>query len=160
MPNNQVAVHTPRGCTQVGDATLQSGTTTSTDCSSSSGCLVRENQQYSYGKGFAANGGGVYALLIDISGISVWFFPVCHTLLLLFFFFDFTLPQRPSVPAVIQQATTSSIMDTATWGIPTAWYSNSTCDIETHFPPQVLELLTTLCGVWYVKRKSLCLAST
>ena len=80
MPNNQVAVHTPRGCTQNSDNTVQTGTTTNVDCSTSSGCLVRENQANSYGKGFAAAGGGVFAILLDPSAIQIWFFSVCHTL--------------------------------------------------------------------------------
>ena len=157
MPNNQIAVHTPPGCTHSNTA-AQSGTSGNFDCSSTAGCVVGVNQPNSYGKGFADAGGGVYALLIDVPGISVWFFSVCHA----FFFssLNFTLPQRPDIPEVIQQANTSSQMDISTWGIPTASYPNTTCNIRTHFPPQQLEILTTLCGLWYVKRKSLWLAST
>lgn len=73
----------------------------------------------------------------------------------LFIFFALILtlyPQRPDIPAVIQQATTSSQMDISTWGIPTASYPNSTCAMESFFPPQQLVLLTTLCGVWYVQK--------
>jgi len=129
MENNQVAVHTPRGCTQPA-VTTQSGTTTNVDCSSSSGCLVRENQANSYGKSFAKAGGGVFVLQLEAAGIKIYFF------------------SRPDIPANIQQATTSSQIDTSTWGIPTANYPNTTCDIQKHFPPQELILLTTLCGVW------------
>lgn len=78
-----------------------------------------------------------------------------------FFCFDlgFTLLQRPNIPANIQQATTSSQIDTSSWGIPTGSYPNSTCNMQTFFPPQQLVLLTTLCGVWYAEQNSLYLTS-
>ena len=84
MVNNQVALHTPVGCYQA-NVTTESGTTTNIDCSTPSGCLVEENKPNSYGASFAAAGGGVFALLIDASGIYVWFFSVCHHTLFLFF---------------------------------------------------------------------------
>jgi hypothetical protein len=157
MQNNQVALHTTVGCYQA-NVTTQSGTTFEIDCSTPQGCDVGENKPNSYGESFAEAGGGVFALQYDVAGINLWFFSVCHCTLL--FRFDFTLPQRHNIPPIIQQATTSTQMDTTTWGIPTASYPNSTCSIQTFFPPQQLVLLTTLCGVWYVKRKSFCLAST
>jgi hypothetical protein len=129
MDHNQVALHTPVGCYQA-NVTTQSGTTTDIDCSTDSGCLVVEDKPNSYGASFAAAGGGVFALLIDASGIYVWFF------------------SRPDIPAIIQQGSTSSQMDITSWGIPTAAYPNTTCSIQENFPPQELILLTTLCGVW------------
>jgi len=39
-------------------------------------------------------------------------------------------------------------MDPATWGIPSAAYPSSTCNITELFPPQQLVLVTTLCGSW------------
>ena len=157
MVSNQVALHTTTGCYQA-NVTTQSGTTFSTDCSTGGGCTVGENKPDSYGASFAEAGGGVFALLLSNASIDIWFFSVCYTYLLLCF--DFTLPQRPDIPTNIQQATTSSQIDTSSWGIPTASYPNSTCDIQTFFPPQQIVLLTTLCGVWYVKRKCLSLALT
>jgi len=84
-------------------------------------------------------------LRVSIFGFSVYVVPI------FFFPFDFELSisQRLNIPANIQQATTSSQMDTTTWGIPTAAYPNSACSMQTFFPPQQLVLLTTLCGVWY-----------
>ena len=80
MDTNQVALHTPSGCYQADAATqIQSGTTEDTDCSTDSGCLVRETKANSYGPGFAAAGGGVYAIELDVSGIFVWFFSVCRS---------------------------------------------------------------------------------
>lgn len=89
MTNNQVALHTDVGCYQA-NVTTQSGTTFNIDCSTASGCDVGENQPNSYGPSFTAAGGGVFALQLDASGIAMWFFSVCRTLL--FFCLDFTLP--------------------------------------------------------------------
>jgi len=129
MDHNEVALHTPRGCYQA-NVTTQSGTTVGRDCSTRSGCLVAENKPASFGKSFKAAGGGVFVLQLDASAINIWFF------------------SRPDIPPIIQQATTSSQMDTTTWGPPTASYPNSACDIQKYFPPQEIILLTTLCGVW------------
>ena len=76
MVNNQVALHTTVGCYQA-NVTTQSGTTSEIDCSTPQGCLVEENKSNSYGESFALAGGGVFALLLDQAGISVYFFSVC-----------------------------------------------------------------------------------
>jgi hypothetical protein len=81
MNNNQVALHTVQGCAQqVLTPPAQTGHTVGTDCSVPEGCLVTESQPNSYGPGFAAAGGGVYALQMEVSGIYVWFWSVCRTL--------------------------------------------------------------------------------
>jgi hypothetical protein len=67
--NNQATIHTNPGCSlpSTSSATLNmSGTlVASTDCSASDtgnqGCGVRSNLSNSFGSGFNANGGGVYA---------------------------------------------------------------------------------------------------
>jgi hypothetical protein len=41
-------------------------------------------------------------------------------------------------------------MDTTTFGMPTASYPASACNITQYFEPQKLVLLITLCGVWCV----------
>ncbi|KAF8187147.1 concanavalin A-like lectin/glucanase domain-containing protein [Pholiota molesta] len=128
MNNNQVALHTVQGCAQqVLTPPAQTGHTVGTDCSVPEGCLVTESQPNSYGPGFAAAGGGVYALQMEVSGICL----------------------RPNVPPNIQSATTSTPIDTSTWGLPTAAYpAGASCNVTQFFPPQNLVLLTTLCGVW------------
>ena len=145
---NQIALHTTVGCYQA-SVSNQSGITGELDCSTLLGCVVKEVQPNSYGPDFALAGGGVFALLLDNTGIYSWFFSVCNTCFS--WAFDFTLlPQRPNIPTVLQQANASSQMDTSTWGLPTAVYPNSTCAVPTYFLPQQLILVTTLCGVWYV----------
>ena len=84
MTNNQYALHTPPGCSQA-DIVTQSGTTDETDCATDQGCLVAENKPDSYGPGFAAAGGGVFALQLDATGINIWFFSVCPTSFCFFF---------------------------------------------------------------------------
>ncbi|KAF8187179.1 concanavalin A-like lectin/glucanase domain-containing protein [Pholiota molesta] len=128
MDNNQIALHTLPGCTQ-GQAP-QSGTTTETDCSPKRGCTVTENKPNSFGPGFATAGGGVFALQMEATGINLWFW------------------SRADIPADILSATSSTPMDPSTWGMPSAAYPSSTCDITQFFPPQNLVLLTTLCGSW------------
>lgn len=68
MTNNQAALHTTAGCT-VPSNSSQTGKLTSTDCSQGSGCVVAETAENSYGEGFAAAGGGVWATQFDNAGI-------------------------------------------------------------------------------------------
>lgn len=83
----------------------------------------------SYGSGLAAAGGGVYATQFSRNGIAVWFFP------------------RSSIPTDLQSSSSSSASpNPAGWGTPQAFYSSSTCDIESHFGLQRLLFTITLCG--------------
>lgn len=68
MGNNQFALHTTEGC-WLPDYSWQSGNTISKDCSKGSGCVVAVTEPNSYNSGFAAAGGGVYALQLDAAGI-------------------------------------------------------------------------------------------
>lgn len=89
---------------------------------------MADSTNVSYGAGFAANGGGVWATELAASGISVWFFP------------------RPSVPADLQNS--SMIPDPSSWGTPSAHFSNSTCSIAEFFGEQQLVVDISLCGDW------------
>ncbi|PPQ73832.1 hypothetical protein CVT26_012147 [Gymnopilus dilepis] len=129
MPNNQVALHTTPGCFLASNPP-QTGHTLETDCSKPQGCIVAETKPNSFGQGFAQAGGGVYALLLESDAVSSWFW------------------SRSDIPASIANATSSSPMDISSWGLPTAAYPSSACNIDQFFPPQNLVLLTTLCGVW------------
>ena len=68
MDHNQVALHTTDGCLHDTNIT-QTGSDTATDCSKGSGCVVAERKPNSYGAGFAAAGGGVWATQFDVTGI-------------------------------------------------------------------------------------------
>ncbi|KIJ97255.1 glycoside hydrolase family 16 protein [Laccaria amethystina LaAM-08-1] len=135
MTRNQIALHTPEGCNQDNTvqtpaSQLQSGTTANTDCAQPRGCIVMENKEASFGAAFGERGGGVYAMSMEQEGVYVWFW------------------SRADVPSSITTATSTSTMDTTSWGLPTAAYPASGCNITQYFPPQNLVLLTTLCGVW------------
>ena len=71
MSSNQMALHTIPGCmhstppNQLG----ASGVGVGADCSTASGCIVAETKPTSFGSGFAASGGGVWATQFDIAGI-------------------------------------------------------------------------------------------
>ncbi|KAJ7627648.1 glycoside hydrolase family 16 protein [Mycena polygramma] len=125
--NNQYALHTTSGCIHTTPAD-QTGTSTLTDCSQASGCLVAENTPNSYQSGFAAAGGGVWAAQFDYTGIFIWFW------------------SRPNVPASITGSTDTSSIDLSDWGPPSASYVNTSCTIENFFGPQNLVIDITLCG--------------
>ncbi|KAF8335596.1 glycoside hydrolase family 16 protein [Amanita rubescens] len=129
MNHNQYVLHTTPGC-MVDTSTPHTGKINGTDCSVRDGCVVAETKANSYGAGFAQAGGGVYATQIDVSGINIWFW------------------SRPDVPNNIQTATSTSTLDTSTWGPPSAAYSSTTCDFNTFFTAQQLIFTTTLCGHW------------
>jgi hypothetical protein len=73
--NNQMALHTGSGCTKVTGLT-QSGTDGAADCGTSAGCTVTDSSDKSFGAGFAAAGGGVWATQFDSTGINIWFWSV------------------------------------------------------------------------------------
>ena len=66
----------------------------------------------------------MYALLWNTTGISVWFFP------------------RASIPADLP----TDSPNPAGWGLPTAFYPQTSCDFSTFFTPQTLIIDTTICG--------------
>lgn len=73
MPSNQMALHTLPGCYQNYTPPNQIGETLTTDCSSAAGCTVGELQPNSYGNGFAAAGGGIFAAQFDVAGLVLFF---------------------------------------------------------------------------------------
>ncbi len=79
--NNRYTLHTLDGCTHpTADASsgIETGIVESTDCFNATngdeGCIVQDPSTASYGAGFAQNGGGVFAMLWDDTGIKIWFF--------------------------------------------------------------------------------------
>ncbi|KIJ64383.1 glycoside hydrolase family 16 protein [Hydnomerulius pinastri MD-312] len=129
MNNNQMALHTQPGCSHTTPQN-QVGSSILNDCSTGSGCTVAETKQNSYGSGFAAASGGVFAAQFDTSGIYIWFW------------------SRADLPDSVKQAATSSIADTSSWGAPSAAYPSSSCDISKFFGAQQLVIDITLCGDW------------
>jgi hypothetical protein len=102
QPNNQMTLHTASVCDFTNFAPDEAATFGShKNCLSpdgdNSGCgSVMKNKRNSFGPGFNAQGGGVYATLWNDEGLKIWFFT------------------RSAIPADI----TSSKPDPTTWGKP------------------------------------------
>ena len=110
-----MTLHTSDGCT-INNSGF-TGTLTTDNCyvdaagqSNNAGCGITDPSTASYGAGFNANGGGVFATEWTSSAISIYFFP------------------RGSIPSDI----TDGSPDPSTWGTPVAYFSGG-CDIDEHF---------------------------
>ncbi|KAI6715743.1 hypothetical protein JHW43_001690 [Diplocarpon mali] len=127
---NIITLHTSGGCS-INTAGSQYGTVLgSSDChynNGNGGCSVTTTTANAYGGSFNDNGGGVYAMQWDSSGIYVWFFPRGH------------------IPSDIARGAPV----TGDWGAPVvAFNGGSGCDIDSHFANQHIVFDTTFCGDW------------
>jgi len=91
---------------------------------SNTGCGWSDGNTNSYGQNFNKNGGGVFALQWRTSGIKVWFF------------------ERNGIPQDIK----SGHPNPDSWPIPTAFLSNTECNIQKNFKAQKIILDITLGG--------------
>ncbi|KAI0316251.1 concanavalin A-like lectin/glucanase domain-containing protein [Amylostereum chailletii] len=132
--SNQATLHTNAGC-ELPNTNLQSlgasGVLVSgTDCAAAStgnqGCGIRDFNSNSFGSAFNANGGGVYAMLWDTTGISVYFF------------------SRNVVPPDIEVGAPHP----ESWGVPMAHWPASSCNPFEFFQSHSAIFDTTLCGQW------------
>lgn len=128
---NDMTLHTGEGCSITNNGAF-SGSLVTTDCwnddpnqSANAGCQIAATNTDTFGSGFNANGGGVYATEWTDSAISVFFFP------------------RGSIPSDI----TSGSPDPSGWGTPLAQFQGG-CDISTTFTNQQIVFDTTFCGGW------------
>lgn len=124
-----VTLHTSAGCTITNNGSASGTTLSSGDCNSNSGfdgCSQQTSDTSSFGDGFNAVEGGVYAMEWTTSAISVWFFP------------------RSSIPADI----IGGIPDPTSWTTPHARFVASGCDFSSHFKDQNIVFDTTMCGDW------------
>ncbi|KZP32443.1 glycoside hydrolase family 16 protein [Athelia psychrophila] len=132
--NNQATIHTNPGCTLASASadvlgitgTVVGGTNCAAAESGNQGCGMRSPQGNSFGAPFNANGGGVYAMLWDGAGISIFFFA------------------RGSVPADID----TGAPDPTGWGAPMANWPADNCNPSTFFYDHSAIFDTTLCGDW------------
>jgi len=128
---NQASIHTRAGCTinatNFGSAaTLVGGPNCDSLETNNGGCGEQSFAPNNFGPGFNSNGGGVYSMLWDTTGISVWFFP------------------RQSIPADI----TSGAPNPSGWGGPSARWPSTNCNSFSFFNQHVAIFDTTLCGDW------------
>jgi len=91
------------------------------------GCVTTETKPNSFGSGFATQGGGVFAVSWDTSGIAMWYFA------------------RADIPSDIGG---SAPPDPTTWGKASAWYPASSCDPTKAFGPQIITLYIDICGAF------------
>ncbi|KAL4802665.1 concanavalin A-like lectin/glucanase domain-containing protein [Aspergillus unguis] len=127
---NEMTLHTNEGCTI--DSSGFSGTLLTSNCdvnaagqADNAGCGIQHTDSNSYGAGFNAAGGGVYATQWTDEAISIWFFP------------------RSSIPGDIS----SGNPDPSAWGTPAARFAGS-CDIPAHFSDMQIIFDITFCGDW------------
>ncbi|KAF8665074.1 hypothetical protein AX16_000542 [Volvariella volvacea WC 439] len=132
--NNQATLHTSMGCRLPSSnsdelrmtGTVIHGTDCAVDTTDNQGCGIRARSSNSFGSGFNANGGGVYAMKWDETGIAVYFFPAGQ------------------VPVDIQ--TETPLPDT--WGRPMARFPPDQCNPQQFFHDQHAIINTSLCGDW------------
>lgn len=127
---DQMTLHTNSGCTI--NKSGFSGVANTTNCDgnaagqpNNAGCAISSQDDTTYGTGFNAAGGGVYATLWNSSAISIWFFA------------------RSKIPADIS----SNTPNPASWGTPSAMFAGA-CNIDSHFKDMQIVFDTTFCGVW------------
>uniref|UniRef100_A0A0K3CP26 BY PROTMAP: gi/472586204/gb/EMS23732.1/ glycoside hydrolase family 16 protein [Rhodosporidium toruloides NP11] gi/647397710/emb/CDR40946.1/ RHTO0S05e09450g1_1 [Rhodosporidium toruloides] n=1 Tax=Rhodotorula toruloides TaxID=5286 RepID=A0A0K3CP26_RHOTO len=132
---NSMTLHTAAGCTR-NPSTPMTGSVDGADsnCNAgngNTGCGVMDMDPKSYGAGFNAAGGGVFAVLFAETGISIWRFT------------------RSSIPSDIK----AGAPRWKTWGTPVAAWDGATCDTRTYFKNQMLTFVSrrvgsSTCGDW------------
>ena len=131
---NGFAAHTNAGCSVTGGSQQFLGQLSTSNCdvnapgqATNAGCGITSSQgAASYGAGFNANNGGVYATQWTDQAISIWFFP------------------RGNIPSDIA----SGSPNPASWGVPQAKFGGSACAVDQHFKDQKIVINTALCGDW------------
>ena len=131
--SNQMTLHTNAGCSVWNQGSLATVNTTNCDSNApgqkkNAGCAYMSHDTTSYGAGFNAAGGGVYATEWTDQAIAIWFFP------------------RSRIPADLQ----SGQPDPTQWGTPMAHFCGGSgyCDIDAHFQNMQIIFDTTFCGQW------------
>ena len=134
QPNNQMTLHsgTSNPCTiNTNSKGTFTGHVLSANCYSTqnadSGCSIADADTSSFGYGFNAVQGGVFAFLWDTSaGMSLWRFA------------------RSDIPKDI----TGQAPNPGSWGTPAGFWSAKTCDIGDNFYDHTLVFDITICGGW------------
>ncbi|RGP78569.1 glycoside hydrolase family 16 [Fusarium longipes] len=127
---NIMSAHTAQGCMlDPADSNLFSGIRRNLDCgvgTDNVGCGFNppESDTSSYGDGFNAVGGGVYAMEWDSEYISIWHFP------------------RGAIPADIE----AKRPDPRKWGVPQSLFGGSKCNVDDYFSDMRLVLNINFCG--------------
>jgi hypothetical protein len=119
---NDMTLHTNAGCSLVKYNSSSAGTLVTPNCdvnaqgqATNAGCLIGPTSSQTFGAGFNAIRGGVYATEWTSAAISIYFFP------------------RNAIPADI----TTGNPDPSGWGEAQAIFSGD-CDIDSHVVDQKL----------------------
>lgn len=129
--NNNMAMHTDAGCSIVNNGGYSGNLETANcdvnapDQATNAGCSISSGNSNSFGSGFNANNGGVYATEWTSEAINIWFFP------------------RGSIPADI----TGGSPDPSGWGLPQGQFAGG-CDIDSKIKNQQIVFDVTFCGDW------------
>ncbi|KAF8742061.1 Glycoside hydrolase family 16 protein, partial [Rhizoctonia solani] len=127
---NQASLHTKSGCTipqEYGSSgTLAASLNCAADETGNQGCGQLNSKPNNYGKSFNDNGGGVYAMKWDRSGISIYFFP------------------RDEIPSDIENEAPRPDR----WGTPVGNWPAQSCDPFEFMSDHIMIFDTTLCGDW------------
>ncbi|KAJ6571830.1 hypothetical protein B0H19DRAFT_1064860 [Mycena capillaripes] len=129
---NIYSVHTGSGCTIPNSAVSAMSAVTivksdGTNCDANvdtAGCGFTDHQTTTFGPGFNAAGGGVFALQFDTTGIKTWFFP----------------------PSGVPSDITSSAPNPSSWGAPRMSVPTSSCSPTTFFTDLMMVIDTNLGG--------------
>ncbi|KAL9716224.1 hypothetical protein Ac2012v2_000670 [Leucoagaricus gongylophorus] len=133
--HNQVTFHTAPGCSLNPNATFtgtvaQTNGQNNTECNGlindNAGCAIIEWSRASYGPFFDSQGGGVFAMKWDDSGIAVWSF------------------YRQAIPSDITQGSPNP----SQWGPPVAVLEPADCNISQYFSNHSIIFDITFCGDW------------
>ncbi|KAH6660034.1 glycoside hydrolase family 16 protein [Truncatella angustata] len=118
VTSTTMTLHTSAGCSfSQGDCNAGNGNT---------GCPQPTNNTQTFGSGFNAIGGGVYAVEWTSEAISIWFFP------------------RAAIPSDV----TSGSPDPTNWGMAASTFSGSGCNIDDHFQEHTIVFNVDFCGDW------------
>ncbi|KAG6068455.1 hypothetical protein E4U32_000608 [Claviceps aff. humidiphila group G2b] len=129
---NILSAHTSAGCTlskNLESKALTPPRTANCDVGTLNvGCAydAPANDTSSYGDGFNAAGGGVYAMEWDSEYIKIWHFA------------------RSQIPRDIK----TKKPDPKTWGLPDAIFGGDSCDVDKYFKDMSLVININFCGDW------------
>ncbi|MCJ1482109.1 hypothetical protein MMC06_002271 [Schaereria dolodes] len=131
---NGMTLHTSSGCTVQNNPSVFTGSKLSTpNCDVNApgqgqnvGCSFTSQNTQSYGTGFNANNGGVYATEWTDSQINIWFFP------------------RGSIPSDLSGD--AGTPNPSGWPTPVASFQG--CNVDQYFNNQNIIFDTTFCGSW------------
>ncbi|GAA5975934.1 hypothetical protein JCM11641_002842 [Rhodosporidiobolus odoratus] len=124
---NQLTIHTLSGCNRNKSIPMTGSwvySKDSCDTATGSSCSVQDNDPTSFGEGFNQAGGGVFAVQMAETGISIWHWP------------------RSKIPSDVAAGEPRP----QTWGYPVAAWDGSTCDTRTYFSQLWITLNIDVCG--------------